>query len=91
VIATLVGGVVDLVGDERGVGIRPNDVDAFAAGLGELVKNRSLRERLGRNGFEFVNHNYRKERLLEDIKDLYGELLSRERVAHSELRVAKYS
>ena len=91
VIATLVGGVVDLVGDERGVGIRPNDVDAFAAGLGELIKNRSLRERLGRNGFEFVNHNYRKERLLEDIKDLYGELLNRERVAHSELRVAKYS
>ena len=91
VIATLVGGVVDLVGDERGVGIRPNDVDAFAAGLGELIKNRSLRERLGRNGFKFVNHNYRKERLLEDIKDLYGELLNRERVAHSELRVAKYS
>jgi glycosyltransferase involved in cell wall biosynthesis len=93
--------VVDLLGNvvedgpyricERGISVRPYDVDAFAAGLEELIKNRSLRDRLGRSGFEFVDHNYRKERLLEDIKDLYGELLNRERVAHSELRVAKYS
>ena len=91
VIATLVGGVVDLIGDDRGLGVPPYDVDAFAAGLRELIKNPILRERLGRNGFEFVHSNYRKERLFEDIKDLYGELLNRERVAHSELRVAKYS
>lgn len=88
VIATLVGGVVDLLGDvvqdqirERGVGVRPYDVDAFAAGLRELIKNRSLRDRLGRAGFEFVEQNYRKERLLQDIKDLYGELLNRVPVA----------
>jgi glycosyltransferase involved in cell wall biosynthesis len=74
VIATLVGGVVDLVGDERGVGVRPYDVDAFAARLGELIKDKSLRDKLGRRGFEFVQQNYRKERLLKDIEDLYGEL-----------------
>jgi glycosyltransferase involved in cell wall biosynthesis len=76
VIATLVGGVVDLLGNDRGVGVRPYDVDAFAAGLETLIKDKMLREKLGRAGFEFVEKNYRKERLLEDIEDLYGELVN---------------
>lgn len=110
VIATRVGGVVDLLGKveeegdyhicERGVSVPPGDVDAFAAGLGRLIEDRMLRDELGRRGFEFVDHNYRKERLLEDIKDLYGQLLNRERKADCELpdlsssetnSVAKYS
>jgi glycosyltransferase involved in cell wall biosynthesis len=101
VIATSVGGVVDLLGNvteessykvcERGISVRPYDVDAFAAGLGRLIEDKSLRNELGRRGFEFVDRNYRRERLLEDVKNLYGELLNRERVAERELRVAKYS
>ena len=101
VIATSVGGVVDLLGSveekgvydicERGVSVRPYDVHAFAAGLGRLIKDKNLQNKLGQQGFEFVDRNYRKERLLEDIKNLYGELLNRERVAERELRVAKYS
>jgi glycosyltransferase involved in cell wall biosynthesis len=101
VIATTVGGVVDLLGNvvedgdytvcERGIGVRPNDVDAFAAGLARLIKDKILQDQLGRRGFEFVDHNYRKERLLEDIKGLYGELLNREQTANCELPVAKYS
>jgi glycosyltransferase involved in cell wall biosynthesis len=74
VIATLVGGVVDLLGNDRGVGVRPYDVDAFATALRELIKDKSLQDKLGRRGFEFVQQNYRKERLLKDIEDLYGEL-----------------
>jgi len=101
VIATSVGGVVDLLGDviekgdysvcERGISVRPYDVDAFAAGLERLVGDRILQNQLGQRGLEFVDSNYRKERLLEDIKDLYGQLLNRERTANCELPVAKYS
>lgn len=102
VIATTVGGVVDLLGEkvvadgrfticERGIGVQPGDVDAFAAGLGRLIDDKILREQLGQRGFEFVERNYRKERLLEDIKDLYGQLLNREQTANCELPVAKYS
>jgi len=101
VIATSVGGVVDLLGDvvadgrfricERGIGVPVDDVDAFAAGLRRLIEDKTLRDQLGRRGFEFVDRNYRKERLLEDIKDLYGELLNRERTANCEMPVAKYS
>jgi len=101
VIATSVGGVVDLLGDvveegnysvcERGVSVRPYDVDAFAAGLEKLIEDKTLQNQLGAHGFEFVDHNYRKERLLEDIKDLYGQLLNRERTANCEVPVAKFS
>lgn len=101
VIATSVGGVVDLVGKvveegvysvcERGISVRPYDVDAFAAGLGRLIEDKDLQNQLGARGYEFVKHNYGKERLLEDIKDLYGQLLNRERTANCELPVAKYS
>ena len=101
VIATSVGGVVDLLGSvvergdfsvyERGLGTPPRDVEAFAAGLRRLIDDPGLREHLGRHGFEFVARNYRKERLLDDIKDLYGELVNREQTANCELPVAKYS
>jgi glycosyltransferase involved in cell wall biosynthesis len=85
VIATSVGGVVDLLGEvvedagdykicERGISVRPDDADGFAAGLLRLIEDTSVRERVSQQGFQFVDCNYRKERLLEDIKDLYGEL-----------------
>jgi len=88
VIATSVGGVVDLLGDvvedgsfricNRGIGVSPGDVNAFAAGLTRLVNNEELRKRLARRGFEFVQQKYPKERLLTDIRKLYEELLHQE-------------
>ena len=101
VIATLVGGVVDLLGNvvedgryqicERGIGVRAGDEEAFAAALRRLIEDKDLQNQLGARGYEFVKHNYGKERLLEDIKDLYGQLLNRERTANCEVPVAKYS
>ena len=102
VIATTVGGVVDLLGNvvedngrysicERGIGVRPGDADAFAAGLERLIKDKALQAQLGRRGFNFVDRNYRKERLLDDINELYRELLNREQTASCEVPVAKFS
>jgi len=101
VVATSVGGVVDLLGEvledgpykvcERGISVPAGDEETFAAALRRLIGDRALQRELGSRGFEFVQHNYRKERLLEDIKDLYGELLNRERTANCEVRFAKYS
>ena len=54
----------------------PIDVDAFAAGLQQLVEGKELRTKVAQNGYDFVRSNYAKERLLEDIKGLYAELLS---------------
>jgi glycosyltransferase involved in cell wall biosynthesis len=85
VVATSVGGVVDLLGDvvedgpyqvcRRGIAVPPGDEDAFAAALSRIIRDRSLRQELGERGLEFVEVNYSKERLFEDIKHLYAELV----------------
>ena len=84
VVATSVGGVVDLLGDvvedgpyqvcRRGIAVPPGDEEAFVAALSRIIRDRSLRQELGERGLEFVEVNYSKERLIEDIKGLYAEL-----------------
>jgi glycosyltransferase involved in cell wall biosynthesis len=88
VVATSVGGVVDLLGDvvedgpykvcQRGISVPPGDEAAFFAALSRIIRDRSLRQELGERGLEFVEVNYSKERLFEDMKSLYGELSHKE-------------
>ena len=88
VISTAVGGVVDLLGEtnsqdpdaafwlcRRGVGVIPNDSLAFAAGLAFLVEEAQLRREIGERGLQFVQTHYSQERLLEDVRALYADLL----------------
>lgn len=88
VVATSVGGVVDLLGEvvedgpyrvcRRGIAVPNGDEEAFVAALSRIIRDRSLRQELGERGLEFVEVNYSKERLFEDIKNLYGELSHKE-------------
>src|ERR1044072_3348891 len=88
VVATSVGGVVDLLGEvvedgpyrvcPRGISVAAGDEEGFVAGLSRIIRDRSLRLELGDRGLEFVEVNYSKERLFEDIKNLYGELNHKE-------------
>jgi glycosyltransferase involved in cell wall biosynthesis len=88
VISTAVGGVIDLLGEpvsqnsearfvicQRGLSIPPNDAPAFAAGLYPLTGNAILRREIGERGLQFVQTHYSQERLLEDIRALYADLL----------------
>ncbi|MEQ1763827.1 MAG: glycosyltransferase [Pyrinomonadaceae bacterium] len=86
VIATVVGGVFDLLGEleaqadgfsrnERGLGVASGDVKGFAKGLIYLAKSERLRFDLGYKGHQFAINNYGKERLISDIRSLYGRLL----------------
>jgi glycosyltransferase involved in cell wall biosynthesis len=96
VVATSVGGVVDLLGEvdedgpyqvcRRGIGVPRGDEEAFVAALSRIIRDRSLRQEMGERGLEFVEVNYSKERLFEDIKDLYAELVHKkaQRETHKE-------
>lgn len=90
VIATSVGGAVDLLGPasrcanngnrgytvcRRGIAVTPNDPGAFCRGLVRLVQDQALRRSLGRRGRAFVERNCSKERLVKDVLSLYDELL----------------
>src|SRR5438067_2342579 len=87
VIATAVGGVVDLLGPEvsqqdgyticqRGISVPAGDAEAFARGLTRLIKDDGLRAQLSSEGQQFVAENYDKERLLRDISNLYEQLIT---------------
>jgi glycosyltransferase involved in cell wall biosynthesis len=90
VVATAVGGVVDLLGGveeselrrphrwqvcERGIQVRPGDAEAFAEALAHVAGDRRLRESLGERGREFIERNYSVERLVGDVLRLYEDLL----------------
>lgn len=89
VVATMVGGVGDLLGEkvselsgqrfaihERGLASASGDVEGFSQALGYLIANESLRADLGQRGRDFVLKNYAKERLLADMSALYAELFN---------------
>jgi glycosyltransferase involved in cell wall biosynthesis len=87
VIATAVGGVIDLLGNpqpgdrttsylvcQRGISASVDDAKAFAMGLDRLINDDALRRALGESGRRFVQQNYSKQRLLDDVNSLYQEL-----------------
>ncbi len=87
VISTAVGGVVDLLGPveetidgyaicERGISIGSNDSKAMVLGISELARDQDLRSRLAATGYDFVSREYSKERLVNDIKELYRQLFA---------------
>lgn len=91
VVATDVGGVRDLLGQEidislmpnanfkileRGIVVKPGNSFSFAHALGLLIQNKELREQIGRRGRIFVSAKFTKGRLIKDIEDLYNRILS---------------
>ncbi|MEO7674171.1 MAG: glycosyltransferase family 4 protein, partial [Pyrinomonadaceae bacterium] len=86
VISTAVGGVIDLLGEvlethdgfnvcERGIGVMPISGQGFLNGLIYLIKNEKLRESIIANAREFVRATYSKDRLVNDVRELYRELV----------------
>lgn len=87
VIATRVGGVIDLLGEieethkgfdicERGVMVESSNARSFLDGLVMLAQNKELRKTLSERGREFVQSEYSIARLVDDTKSLYREVLS---------------
>ena len=91
VIATNVGGVVDLLGPviengeykicERGLSVPSNNPLIFGKALKRLINDKALQHEIGERGFHFVQVSYQKQRLLNDIQNLYDELMDYKRIA----------
>jgi glycosyltransferase involved in cell wall biosynthesis len=87
VIASAVGGVSDLIGPiiekkpdgfhiaERGLAIPSGNAGALAGALLFLLENKDGLEQLIRRAQEFVFANYGQERLLNEIRTLYDDLI----------------
>ncbi len=78
VVATRVGGVPDIVyNGETGIVVEPHNADALTAAVRELLSNSAQREKLGAAGRDSVRERFDKQRLIEDVTQLYDELLAR--------------
>jgi len=82
VVATEVGGVVDLMGARRetsdgfsiwehGATAPSRDAVAFARALSYLIQRPDLRREMGERGRAFVRARLSKERLVQDVEELY--------------------
>jgi glycosyltransferase involved in cell wall biosynthesis len=79
VVATRVGGLPDVVTEgEDGFLVEVGDIDGIANALAKLARDPELRQRMGESGRERVVPRYRVERLVNDVDELYRELLSRQ-------------
>lgn len=67
VVASRVGGIkLQIIDGKNGFLIDPNDTNKFAKTVIKLLKNRKLRERIGKNAKETVRKNFLITRLLQD-------------------------
>ncbi|HXG01794.1 MAG TPA: glycosyltransferase family 4 protein [Candidatus Binatia bacterium] len=80
VVASAVGGVPELVVHGRtGLLAAAGNAPAFAEALGALLADRALAETMGRAGRQRVEEEFRVERTVKAIADLYRERLGRPR------------
>ena len=75
VVATAVGGNVELAGEGRAVLVEAKNDRALAEGVMRLVDDRSLRAAMVREARHFVEENFRLERVCQQYQDLYAEVL----------------
>jgi glycosyltransferase involved in cell wall biosynthesis len=87
VISTAVGGVRDLLGTatrsvdgysvcERGIRVDSFETEDFRRGLYYLIDNNDQRDDIAARGRQYVRQNYSKQRLIDDIKQLYRQLVN---------------
>jgi glycosyltransferase involved in cell wall biosynthesis len=79
VVASRVGGNVELITDDRGILTAPGDESALADAIGRLLNDASLRAELGRNARTFAESNFTIAQMQHRHQELYSELLARKR------------
>ena len=77
VVSTIVGGIRDVVGEGKTALLSPTqNVDAFSENLLMLVENDEMRKQMSEDGWNFVRDKFHYTRLVNDMKNLYDELLA---------------
>ena len=77
IVSTKVGGVADIVkAGETAFLVDHDDAEGCANHLLQLANDAELRERMSKQGWEFVNERFHYRRLAGDVANLYHRLLS---------------
>ena len=77
VVSTIVGGIRDVVVEGKTALLSPTqNVEAFSENLLTLVNNDEMRKQMSEDGWIFVRDKFHYTRLVNDMKNLYDELLA---------------
>lgn len=77
VVATKVGGVPEIVPEDCGFLVDPNDFEGLFRAASTLVLDHGLRNRMGRQAQEYVRKNHSIGYLQERLKTIYSGLMKR--------------
>lgn len=78
VISTNVGGIENVViKNETALLVDSNDYTDYAQQLLRLIEDDELRNRLGKNGWEFVREKFHFTRMIKEVAMLYKQLLTK--------------
>jgi len=77
VVATRVGGNVELVNSDRGTLVTAGNDLELATAIESLLRDEPLRQRLGQNARDFALANFTIDRMRRDHEALYANLLKR--------------
>jgi len=77
VIANDVGGNAELISDDRGILLPPENEEALEQALLKVASDAQLREAMGRSAKIFAHENFAIERMRQQYDGLYAELLDK--------------
>lgn len=78
IISTNVGGIENVVKNgETALLVDTNDYDAFSKNMLMLIEDAELRKKLSEKSWEFVKNKFHYTRLIQDMSDLYRNLLAK--------------
>lgn len=81
-IGSRVGGIPDIISDgENGFLVNPADSEQLAEKITLLLKDKDLREKIGRKGRKFVEENYSWSAKAGELMEFYGRLLQNKKVS----------
>lgn len=76
VVATAVGGNVELAGDDRALLVPPENDQALADGLEKLLADQELRSEMGRRARQFAQANFSMDHVRRQYSAVYAEVLA---------------
>ncbi|HSM26094.1 MAG TPA: glycosyltransferase family 4 protein [Anaerolineaceae bacterium] len=84
VVATRVGGVVDMVGanSERGLLVNVGDIKDLATAITRLLLEPGLKEKMGKNGREFAQENYHLDQIALKTIEIYHQITLKEQYVY---------
>jgi glycosyltransferase involved in cell wall biosynthesis len=75
-VATSVGGNIEIGANGRAILVPANDEQALAQGIARLLQNESLRSGMAREARAFVYSNYSVQQICRQYQELYAEVIA---------------